>query len=352
MNRRWIVAVLLVIPLMLPAANAVVVLDNPWMDRAPLNIAHQGGAKEAPSNTLFAFKEALKTGADVLELDVHAASDGEIVVLHDATLNRTTNGEGRVDAHTVEQIKAFDAAYWWSPGTVDCHDAANCEWVYRGVATGDKEPPEGYTANDFTIPTLREVLETFPNTLINIEIKNTAPDTLPYESTLAALLKEFGRVDDVIVVSFLDHAVEAFKALAPEIHTATATAETAVFWATTQDEAPGAPNPRYVALQVPITFEGITVVTQDFVTNANDNGLAVHVWTIDNADDMCWLLSLGVQGIMTDRPSLLESILNPVARAGPPSHAQGPKPPEHSQGPKPPDHSKRTGGEAPDPCAG
>ena len=344
MNRRWIIVVFLVIPLMLPTAGAVVVLDNPWMDRGPLNIAHQGGAKEAPSNTLFAFKQSLKNGADVLELDAHATADGEIVVLHDATLDRTTNGQGRVDAHTLDEIKALDAAYWWSPGTVDCHNPDICDWVHRGVATGDLEPPEGYSANDFTVPTLREVLETFPDELINIEIKNTAPDTTPYESTLAALLREYERVDDVIVVSFLDHAVEAFKLHAPEIHTATATGETAGFWASSQSEAPGAPNLRYVALQVPITFEGITVVTEDFVTKANNNSLAVHVWTIDNADDMCWLLSIGVQGIMTDRPSLLESILNPAPRAlvGPPEHAKG----------RPPEHAKKPGwGEAPDPCA-
>lgn len=350
--RRWAIALLLLAAMMLPAAQAVVVLDNPWLERAPINIAHQGGAKEAPSNTLFAFKRADDLGADVLELDVHATVDGHLVVIHDTTVDRTTDGGGRVDQMTLEQIKELDAAFWWSPGTVDCNNPDNCDWVYRGVATGDVEPPEGYEANDFKVPTLREVLDTFPAAFINIEIKRTAPDTVPYEAELAGLLREFGRVDDVIVVSFYDQAVEAFKLLAPEIHTATATVETAMFWATTQNEAPGAPNPRYVALQVPIVFEGITVVTEDFVNNANANGLAVHVWTIDDADTMCWLLSIGVQGIMTDRPSLLESILNPTPTevGGPPPHAKGPKPPEHSKDKGRPDHSKPPE-PAPDPCA-
>ena len=104
-----------------------------------------------------------------------------------------------------------------------------------------------------------------PTTLINIEIKATAPDTMPYEQELADLLAEFGRTDDTIVVSFLDPAVEAFKFYAPDVSTATGTGEAAAFWATTQGPAPGAPNPRHQALQVPITFNGITVVTHEFV---------------------------------------------------------------------------------------
>lgn len=284
--------------------------DNPWLDRAPLNFAHQGGAREAPSNTLFAFKEAIEAGADVIELDVHATLDGHLIVIHDTTVDRTTDGSGRVDMMTLEEIKAFDAAYWWSPGTVDCHDPTKCDWVYRGVATGDTPPPDGYSADDFKIPTLQEVLGAFPNTFINIEIKRTAPDTSPYEAELAEVLDDFGREEDVIVVSFSDAAVEIFKALAPKVTTATATAETAAFWASTQDGLPGAPNPRYAALQVPVTFEGFPVVSESFVQKANANGLAVHVWTINSKSEMCSLLALGVQGIMTDRPSLLESILS------------------------------------------
>ena len=97
------------IPALIAAAIFVVVIPasaelpgvNPWLERTPLNIAHQGGAKEAPSNTLYAFKRALKVGADVLELDVHATEDRELVVIHDITLGRTTNGTGRVDQTTL-----------------------------------------------------------------------------------------------------------------------------------------------------------------------------------------------------------------------------------------------------------
>src|SRR5687767_9195309 len=89
------------------------VADNPWLERRVLNIAHQGGEIEAPSNTLFALKTAKEKGADVLEIDVHATADRELVVLHDDTVDRTTNGTGRVDGMTLEQIKQLDAAHWF-----------------------------------------------------------------------------------------------------------------------------------------------------------------------------------------------------------------------------------------------
>ena len=88
-----------------PTQSSSLAEPNPWLDRRVLNMAHQGGEIEAPSDTMFAFKTALDKGADVLEMDVHATADGEIVVLHDATVDRTTNGTGRVDQLTLEQIR-------------------------------------------------------------------------------------------------------------------------------------------------------------------------------------------------------------------------------------------------------
>lgn len=124
--------------LIAPAAQAQVFGENPWLDRRVLNIAHQGGEIEAPSNTLFAFKTAREKGADVLELDVHATADRELVVLHDATVDRTTNGSGRVDQMTLAQIKTLDAAPWFMPGCGTCHGRPAEEYAYRGFATGER----------------------------------------------------------------------------------------------------------------------------------------------------------------------------------------------------------------------
>lgn len=311
-----LLSVLAIASTVLSPAKAVVVASNPWLSeaRSPLNIAHQGGEVEHPSNTMYAFKESMRKGADVIELDVHATKDQEIVVIHDSSVNRTTGGTGRVDALTLAEIRLLDAAYWFVPdvGTINCHCGyTDSQYSWRGVGSGQVSPPVGYSAEDFKIPTLREVFDEFPEVPINIEIKNTAPDTAPYEKLLADLLAEFGRDDDVIIVSFLDNAIEAFKLFAPNVHTATATGETAAFWASAQGPAPGLANPRYVALQVPITFNGITVLdgAGRFIAKANASGLAVHAWTINSRAEMEWLLDMGIQGIMTDRPSLLEQIL-------------------------------------------
>ncbi|MGH2807109.1 MAG: glycerophosphodiester phosphodiesterase [Actinomycetota bacterium] len=314
MLRRSVLFVLLFSLVATPSGAAVLKrqIENPWPERRVLNIAHQGGEIEAPSNTLFAFKTATEKGADVLELDVHATADRELVVIHDATVNRTTDGSGRIDEMTLEQVKARDAAYWFVPDCGTCHDAPDEAYAYRGFATSERPIPDELAAfepNDFTIPTLREVLEIFPKDFINIEIKATAPETTPYERELADLLAEFGRTTDTIVVSFLDHAVEAFKTFAPDVSTATGTAETGAFWASTQGPLPGAPTVRHHALQVPIEFNGVTVVTPDFITDAHNSGYAVHVWTINDAETMRWLIAYGVDGIMTDRPTLLEEIV-------------------------------------------
>jgi glycerophosphoryl diester phosphodiesterase len=293
-----------------PLAASSTEAGNPWLTRRVLNIAHQGGEIEAPSNTLFAFKTAVAKGSEMLELDVHATSDGHLVVLHDATVDRTTDGTGSIDEMTLAEIKELDAAYWFVPDCGTCHGKADDAYTYRGLATSVAPMPKGFKKfepNDFKIPTLEEVLEEFPDRFINIEIKETAPNTVPYEDKLAAVLARYGRASDVIVVSFLDHAIERFKIHAPDVHTATATGETGLFWATAR--GPGAPNPRYQALQVPLDFEGLEVVNEDFVAKAHANGLAVHVWTINDRPTMEWLIDIGVDGIMSDRPALLERVL-------------------------------------------
>jgi glycerophosphoryl diester phosphodiesterase len=298
--------------LVAPGAASAQLPDNPWLTRTPLNIAHQGGEIEAPSDTLYAFKTAKRKGADMIETDVHLTADGRVVVLHDETVDRTTNGTGSVEQMTLAEIKRLDAAYWFIEGEGTVHDASRptSDFTWRGVATGDRRPPARFTANDFTVPTLDELLEAFPTTLLNIELKPTVAMTGRLEAAVAQLLRAHGRTDDVIVASFNDQSVEIFKAIAPDVHTAVPTAQVAAFWASSQGEFPGTPNPQHVAFQIPETFEGLTVVTPDFISDAHANNLAVHVWTVNEAADMQRLLDWGADGIMTDRPTLLERVLS------------------------------------------
>jgi glycerophosphoryl diester phosphodiesterase len=275
-----------------------------------LNFAHQGGDLEAPSNTLYAFAEAVAKGADAIELDVHATADGELVVIHDAAVDRTTGGSGRVDSKSLAGLRALDAAHWFVPGAGPVRGAEENTYVFRGIATGQRPSPEGYRAGDFRIPTLREVLERFPHVYVNIDIKGAAPETTPYEAALAELLREYGRSDDVIVASFVDEALEAFKRLAPDVSTAVGRGQAEALWRgmLRGAEYDGGAD-RHHAVQVPITFSGQQVVSASFVEQAHAAGLAVHVWTVDDRPAMEWLLDVGVDGIITSRPSLLDEVL-------------------------------------------
>ena len=299
--------------LLLPAAATA----NPWLERRVLNIAHGGGLLEAPTETLFAFERALENGTDVLEFDVNITKDGHMVAIHDTTVDRTTNGSGRVNELRLEQIKELDAADNWPE--------------YRGIALGQKPPPEGFTANDFRIPTLQEVLERHPKTLMIIEIKGDGPDNLGHEGFVedarlqrpgilaaadatARLLTAKKRFGDTIVVSFSDLALSRFEQQAdPRIDTATGLATTAAFYGTAAGPAPGLAHPFKEALQPPTFFQGIEVPTADFVADAHANGKAVHVWLENQGEETNAvygkLVDNGVDGIMTDRPSRLEAYL-------------------------------------------
>jgi glycerophosphoryl diester phosphodiesterase len=279
-------------------------MDNPWRERRVLAYAHRGGAKEGPSATLYAMHRALEAGADALELDVHATADGRVVCCHDPTVDATTNGSGAIADLSLAEVQALDAAYWFVPGATDGvrPDAALPDDIY---------PLRGQAADDPTlrIPTLEEVLAAFPGVLLNLDIKQSTPVVASYEDKVARALSEFGRTDDVIVTSFNDSSIQAFAELAPDIPTGAGALATAAFWQSVQAGKPPPPT-RHVALQVPVETYGLTVVDERFVAAAHQADLVVHVWTIDDPAQMSWLVGLGVDGIMSDRPSVLVGVLS------------------------------------------
>jgi glycerophosphoryl diester phosphodiesterase len=274
-------------------------LTNPWLERRVLAYAHQGGSYEAPSSTLFAIEQALAAGATGIELDVHATKDGELVVTHDATVDRTTDGSGTIASLTLEELRRLDNAYWFIPGADVTPDRPDADYPYRGRAPEDPS---------FGVATLRQVLERTEGVVLNLDIKQTAPVVPPYEAALAALLAEFSRRDDVIVASFLDSATAAFAALAPEVPTSAGLMATAEFWRAVQAGSEP-PATTAVALQVPERQGDLVVVDERFVAAAHRHGLAVHVWTVNDAPAMERLVDLGVDGIISDVPSTLAAVL-------------------------------------------
>jgi len=256
-----------------------------WEATHPLNLAHRGGAALAPENTMLAFQNALALGADGLELDVHASQDGELVVIHDDTVDRTTDGSGQVAEMTLAQLQALDAGYRYS------WDGGN-SFPYRGQG--------------IKIPTLREVLTAFPDTRISIEIKQVTP---PIEATLANLIRETGAQSRVLVTATDDGVIKRFRRLAPDVATAAATGEVRSFYLWQRIGLSAFYRPVANAFAVPERSGDTQVVTSGFVESAHARGMKVYVWTVNVPDRMHQLLRLKVDGIITDRPDLLRQVM-------------------------------------------
>jgi glycerophosphoryl diester phosphodiesterase len=271
-----------------------------WLQRRLIAYAHQGGAWESPSSTLFAIDRAVAAGATGVELDVHATADGELVVCHDATVDRTTAAHGNIASFTLAQLRELDFSYWFIPGADVTPDHPEADYPYRGRAPEDPR---------FGIASLRQVLEAFPGVVLNLDIKQTAPIVAPYEESLARLLAEFGRTDDVIVASFLDAATDAFRTFAPQVPTSAGTSATAEFWRAVQQGGP-IPDTPAVAYQVPERMGDLVVVDEAFVEAVHRSGKAVHVWTVNDATDMERLVGIGVDGIISDVPTTLVRVLD------------------------------------------
>ena len=277
-------------------------MTNPWLARRVLAYAHQGGAWESPSSTLFAIRRALEAGATGIELDVHATADRHLVVCHDATVDRTTEGTGAIRDLTLAELRRLDNAYWFAGGADVTPGLEAGAYRYRGRAPAD---------TSFTVATLAEVLEVledFPGVALNLDIKETAPAVEPYEDLLADQLRGVRDSDRIIVASFIDRATEAFAGHAPGIATSAGTLATAEFVrAVRQGHEP--PAMAHVALQVPEAYRGVAVADASVVAAAHACGVAVHVWTVNEVADMEALLDIGVDGIITDRPSVLVPIV-------------------------------------------
>lgn len=253
----------------------------------PLFFAHRGGSGLAPENTLPAFERGLALGADALELDIQTTRDGEIVVIHDQAVDRTTNGAGPVAGYTLEELRSLDAGYRFTPDSSQ-------SYPYRGQG--------------IVIPTLREIFERFPNTRVNLDLKESS---LEREQRLWELIQEYEAYDRVLVASGEIHqAIIRFRRLsAGRVATSASEAEIRWFFYATRLHAARWLRPSYDALQVPESYRGIRIVSPAFVQAAHRLGIDVHVWTVDVRGAMERLLALGVDGLMTDRPDVLAEVL-------------------------------------------
>lgn len=251
----------------------------------PLAFAHRGGAKHRPENTLLAFEEAARLGFTHIETDIHLTRDGEIVVFHDETLDRVTNGHGPVRAKTLAQLQRLDAAYSFT------QDGQSFPYRGRGI----------------TIPTLEQALALAPELRFNLEIK-------PHGPGLVHALWEFVRrrndCDRLLVASGHAPTVAAFRRVSGgALATSAGAGEIFRFWAAAKAGLHTRLPLSYDALQVPPSQGPLTVVEPRFLRCARERNLHVHVWTIDDPAEMQRLVGLGVDGIMTDEPKRLMKVL-------------------------------------------
>ena len=296
------------------AAASPVPVDNPWLNqRGILNMAHQGGEFEAPSSTMYAFRTALESrGADSLEFDVNATSDNRLAVMHDYYTNKITPLDAQVRDVTLAELQALDAAYWYRPGTGQFnHSRPANEYPFRGVRSGDIAPPQGFTAEDFRVPAVEQVLSEFADVPLNIENK-TAPGEPGESIRVATLLAEVlnrpeYRFRRIIVASLDQNALVKFHELAPGVDVSASLGSMIAFMSGASIE------PEPVALQVPMqigTFEPPLVLKDMDVAGM---GYAVHAWTdgaeTENDDSYAHLIGSGVQGIMTSSPAVLHDYL-------------------------------------------
>ncbi len=260
-------------------------IDSLLLSDQFLNIAHRGGARLAPEETMVAYQNAVAVGADVLEIDLHATSDGVVVCMHDETVDRTTNGEGTIRGMTFDELRALDAGYHWT-------DDGGESYPYRGQG--------------LQVPTAREVLEAFPEMHFAIEIKQQQPSIA---ADVVALIEELELDTQVVVASFGDAAIAEVRELNPRLITAFSLSEMIELFLLNPNnigtyEAPGE------IMQVPPAQGNIDALSPEILGMADEAGLRVQVWTINDRQEMIDIMALGVDGIFTDDPALLEEIIS------------------------------------------
>jgi len=260
----------------------------------PRKFGHRGASGTLPENTIPSFEAALELGADALELDVHRSADGEIVVIHDETLERTTDGAGPVHERTLEELRAFDAGYRFSPD-------GGRSFPYRG--------------RGFGIPTLREVLERFLSTPVIVEIKQVEP---PLEEDLARLLQEISAEDRTLVFSLSQAPLDRVRRIRPEQPTGFGPDEVAEFLRRLASRTLDEFVSEAVAFAVPVQWRGTQIVGADFVRAAHGAGREVYVWTVNEEREMNALLDLGVDGLITNYPERLNRVVGEREAGGSP----------------------------------
>jgi glycerophosphoryl diester phosphodiesterase len=252
----------------------------------PVVIAHRGGARLRPENTIAAFDHAVSLGVDAIECDVHLSKDGEVVVIHDDSVDRTTDASGTVSAFTAADLARMDAA-----------------WSFL-----DLEGTPAFRRRGIGVPRLADVLDRLPAVPFVLELKGDDPAIVP---PVLDVIRHRGRAPDVVLGGFSHAVLTAARAQAPEIATSASSLEVhaavrrAWFWLS--------PRPTSARLfQMPFHYEGRQIIRRRLARAVRRVGMPVHAWVIDDPAEMRTLVEWGVTGLITDRPDLACALLRPA----------------------------------------
>jgi len=239
-------------------------------DAVTLNIAHRGASAFAPENTMAAFEKAIELGADVIELDLHLTRDGELVVIHDDTLDRTTDGRGSVHGRSLQELRRLDAGRWFE---------------------------EGFAGQ--RIPTLAEVLDCFAGKVpLALEVKAGSTFFPGIEERVVAALRQRSAIEQAAIASFDHFALRRLKEIEPTLRTAALLVGRPV----AMSALAGACAADAMALEA-------SLVTKTEIEACRAAGLQIVVWVVNDPAQMRHFIRLGVDGIITDRPDLLRLAL-------------------------------------------
>jgi glycerophosphoryl diester phosphodiesterase len=253
----------------------------------PLIMAHRGESGNAPENTLLAMESAVKVGADVLESDIRFTKDDVPILFHDEDLIRITGKPEAVRKKTLDELLQIDLGYNFTTNV-------GRTYPFRGQG--------------LRVVTLDEALKRFPDTILNLDIKDThrkAPEEV------ARVLQENQRTENIIIASFHPKQLKRFRKKAPKIPTSAHPNEVRNFVVGTMMRSMRffVRSVKYRAFQVPEWSGSLQIVTPRFVAAAHERDIAVHVWTINDREGMERLLSMEVNGIFTDYPALLREVM-------------------------------------------
>ena len=243
-------------------------------------LAHRGWSGRFPENTMLAFRKAAELPVDGLEMDIHSTRDGALVVCHDPTVDRTTDGHGRIQDFTLAELQKLDAGYRFTP---------------------DEGQTYPFRGRGMTIPTLAEVFEAFPHLWLNVDIKQESPDIV---RPFCRLIREYGLSKNLCVGSFANKTVQAFRRVCPEVARVASLRETFWLYLLGKCHLEILYRGRVDAVQIPPVEEKyrLTVATPRFIQAAHRNNTAVHLWTINEKAEMRRFIEMGVDGLITNFP--------------------------------------------------